>query len=135
MKIINKEYTNRITVNCYESERLEVIEKFSEQGFDLEDELQFKSNESVITVYKKVMIKFKEPLGKALSEIDAARFLSKTLTNIKDNEDFKPKLVSSPISDYPVVVSFFSRNIGERILIYIEKIDGFYRAVGYSEEI
>jgi hypothetical protein len=52
------------------------------------------------------MIKYKEPLSKALSEIDAARFLSKTLTNIKDDEDYKPKIVSSQITDYPVVVSF-----------------------------
>jgi len=135
LKIINKEYINKITVYCDESERLETIEKLSEQGFDVEDEFQLKSNEAMITASKKVIIKYKEPLGRALSEIDAARFLSKTMNNIKDDDDFKPKLVTSTIAEHPVVVSFFSRNIGERILIYIEEVDGFHRAVGYSEEI
>jgi hypothetical protein len=135
MKILNKEYINKITVTCDESERLETIEKLCEQGFKLESEFQLKSNESTITVCKKIQIKCSEPLGNASSEIGAARLLSKTLRHIKDDEFHKPEVISSTIMDYSLVVSFFTWSTGGRILIYIEKVDNTYIAVGYSEEM
>ncbi|MFW1429125.1 hypothetical protein ACEWBX_22065 [Vibrio parahaemolyticus] len=137
MKIISQEVKTKLIVTCHDTERESTEDWLTNQGYEVLSEWQHVSNEFWLEAEKSTTIKLGFVEVVSDSKIDCARkFISQNCIreNIIDDEYHLPKLLRTELSEFPECVSFDTRTIGEKVLIYVLNDGKMFKAVGLSKE-
>lgn len=137
MHISSKNYIEEITLTCSESDRLETLDFLTNMNYTPDPDLQIRSNESYIIARRSILVKF--PIEKCVGDtaIDASMMLVKQNYKpfyIKEYDLFKPKVMDSNITEYEKMVLFQTNSIGEELIVYINKCQNKYDAIGWTND-
>lgn len=136
MKVSRKEFIKTITVICFEHEREATKDWLSNQGYEPEPDVQYKSNEFLIKASIKTLIRFDNGSKVAESELQAAQeYINEFGHTLKAKNDelYIPKIIQTGILDYPLAVEFCTHEPSISVLVYILKKGYEFKAVGWSE--
>jgi len=136
MHISYKKFIEEITVICSEAERVKTQDWLTNNDYEFDPDLQFRSNKSSITARKSTTIHLLKSTTSWDSEVQAAKLFIEAhpaLSHIRDNEYYPPKIIDSTFPEYSKVVVFRVRT-HQHLSVYIKNHGSEYIASGWSND-